>query len=88
MHRTSSVDYNIMVKGGAWHITPDPTVTEAGEGGRKGEKREWVGVGDVVIQRGTMHAWEAGEEGARWVCVVISAKPVVLDGKELEDVAF
>lgn len=81
MHRTNSVDYNVMVRGGAWHITPDPTV----EGK---EQKEWVGEGDVVVQRGTMHAWQAGAEGARWVCVVVAAKPVVLDGKELEEIAF
>jgi hypothetical protein len=85
MHRTNSVDYNIMVAGSAWHITPDP---EAGAGDGSGEKRELVNVGDVVIQRGTMHAWEAGPEGARWFCIVIAAKPVEIDGQELPEVAF
>ena len=83
MHRTSFIDYNIMVAGSAWHITPDPAAVDG-----SGEKRELVRVGDVVIQRGTMHAWQAGPEGARWFCIVVSALPVVIDGKELPDVAF
>lgn len=78
-----------MVQGSAWHITPK-------EGG--GEQRELVRVGDVVVQRGTLHAWEAGDEGARWVCVVVAAEPVRVggagegegegEGKVLEEVAF
>lgn len=36
----------------------------------------------------TIHAWEAGEEGARWVTVVVAAKPVEKDGKVFEEVNF
>lgn len=79
MHRTNSVDYNIMTHGSCWHITPN----EAG-----GEDRVLVGVGEVVVQRGTLHAWEAGPEGARWICVVVAAEPVEIGGKKLEEVAF
>lgn len=81
-HRTSSVDYNIFVEGSCTLITPTP-------GG--GEKRTEVKAGDIVIQRGTLHAWEAGPQGARWYTVVVSALPVKVgeeEGKELPDVDF
>ena len=39
--------------------------------------------GDVIIQKGTMHAWRnPGPEVARWVCVLVDAEPAVVDGKE------
>ena len=81
-HRTSSIDYNVVVAGSATLITPLP-------GG--GEKRTVVRAGDMVIQRGTLHAWEAGDEGARWYTVVVAALPVKVgdgEGKELCDVDF
>jgi len=80
-HRTNSVDYNIMVKGSAYLITPNPEV-----GG--GQERTLVNAGEIVIQRGTIHAWEAGEEGARWVTVVIDALPAEKDEKVFEEVEF
>lgn len=81
-HRTSSIDYNILVAGSATLITPL-------SGGK--EKRTVVKAGEIVIQRGTLHAWEAGEEGARWYTVVVAALPVKVgdkEGKELRDVDF
>lgn len=82
-HRTSSVDYNIILQGSAVLITPTPD---------GGEKRTIVGKGDIVVQRGTLHAWEAGPEGARWVSVLVSAGPVTVGddegGKVLDDVDF
>lgn len=81
MHRTNSLDYNIITEGSVWHITP-----RGGKG--EGEDRVLVRVGEVVVQRGTLHAWESGPEGARWVCVVIAALPVEVDGVKLEEVAF
>lgn len=80
MHRTNSIDYNVFLKGSAWLITP------AGEG--KEDNRVLVRAGEVVVQRGTIHAWEATEEGARWCTVVVAAKPVEKDGKEFEEVDF
>lgn len=80
MHRTNSVDYNICLKGSAWLITP-----EKGEDGQVTEKRTLMRAGDIVIQRGTVHAWQAGPEGARWCTVVIAAKPVEIDGKPLPE---
>ncbi|KAI9635763.1 uncharacterized protein MKK02DRAFT_26075 [Dioszegia hungarica] len=85
MHRTNSVDYNIVTGGSVWHITP---TGKKGADGTDEEERVLVRVGEVVVQRGTLHAWEAGPEGARWVCVVIAALPVEIDGKSLEEVAF
>lgn len=80
MHRTNSIDYNVFLKGSAWLITP------GGEG--KEDNRVLVKAGEVVVQRGTIHAWEAGDEGARWCTVVVSALPVEAGGKELEEVDF
>lgn len=79
MHRTNSVDYNIFIHGSAYLITPD------GEGK---EVRTLVKAGEIVVQRGTLHAWEAGPEGARWCTVVVAALPVEVGGKPLSEVAF
>lgn len=78
MHRTSSVDYNIIMDGEVYLQVPD---------GKGGIKETLCKRGDVVIQRGTLHAWRAGSEGARWISVLVGAKAVVdQDGKELPDV--
>jgi hypothetical protein len=81
LHRTNSVDYNIFLEGSAWLITP--TGTGSGE-----ESRVEVKAGEVAIQRGTLHAWEAGRKGARWVTVVVDAKAVEIEGKPLDEVPF
>ena len=40
--------------------------------------------GDVVIQKGTMHAWKnPSQEWTRWVTVLIAGEPAVVDGKQL-----
>jgi len=40
--------------------------------------------GDVVIQKGTAHAWKnPGTEWARWATVLVDAKPAVVNGQEL-----
>jgi hypothetical protein len=79
MHRSNSIDYNVFVSGHAYLITP----SASGE-----EERTLVTAGEVVVQRGTLHAWEAGPEGARWVTVVVAALPVEVGGKPLEEVDF
>jgi hypothetical protein len=39
--------------------------------------------GDVVIQKGTLHAWRnPSQEWTRWVTVLIAAEPVVVEGSE------
>ncbi|KAK8869489.1 hypothetical protein IAR55_000054 [Kwoniella newhampshirensis] len=78
-HRTSSVDYNVMLEGSVWLIVPD---------GKGGERRTEVKAGELVVQTGTLHAWQAGPSGAKWVTVVVPALPVEKDGKKLEDVEF
>ena len=111
MHRTNSLDYNILLKGSVWLITPTKeasnSATKATTGGRSGSSgssdgkqipdeakdgEEWtlVKAGDVTVQRGTMHAWKATEEGARWVTVVVDALPVKVDatGEELKERDF
>ena len=45
MHRTESVDVGIVLDGETWLLLDDGSETR-------------MGVGDVVVQRGTNHAWE------------------------------
>lgn len=79
MHRTNSIDYNIILYGSATLITPSDD----------GEDRTEVTAGDIVIQRGTLHAWQAGPDGVRWCTVVVAAEPVKLPcGGALEEVDF
>ena len=41
--------------------------------------------GDVVVQRGTVHAWRnPGQEWVRWVTVILDAQPAVVNGVALE----
>ncbi|EMD42068.1 hypothetical protein CERSUDRAFT_79675 [Gelatoporia subvermispora B] len=73
MHRTSSLDYNILVSGKL-------LVTLDG-----GVQRLLETPGDLVIQRGTIHSWNnPGPDWTRWATVVVDAKPVVVGGKTLE----
>lgn len=84
MHRTNSIDYNVFIEGSAWLITPSVNAD-----GSEKETRVLVKAGEVVVQRGTLHAWEAGPEGARWVSVIVAVeKGVEVNGKELEEVDF
>ncbi|KAK7468858.1 hypothetical protein VKT23_003359 [Stygiomarasmius scandens] len=42
--------------------------------------------GDVVIMRGGLHAWKnpSTTKRCRWVTVLVSANPVIVQGKTLE----
>lgn len=41
--------------------------------------------GDIVIQRGTMHAWyNPGPDWARWACVLVDAEPAMVNGQALK----
>ncbi|KAH9950386.1 hypothetical protein B0H21DRAFT_532974 [Amylocystis lapponica] len=72
MHRTSSLDYNVLIHGKLILILDD------------GAEKEFTTPGDVVIQRGTMHAWRnPGPEWTRWVTVVVDANPAVVGGQAL-----
>lgn len=83
MHRSLSVDYNIITQGSLYLITP-----EYDEDGTQTLKETLCEAGDTVIQRGTLHAWRAGENGATWVTVILEALPVVYHGQPLQDVAL
>ncbi|KIL70867.1 hypothetical protein M378DRAFT_67085 [Amanita muscaria Koide BX008] len=73
MHRTSSVDYNVLVFGELILITEDGA-----------EKH--LSPGDVVVQKGTIHAWKnpSSTTWARLVSVLIPAEPAVVQGKPLD----
>ncbi|KAJ7492656.1 hypothetical protein FB451DRAFT_1336522 [Mycena latifolia] len=73
MHRTTSLDYNILLQGELILIMDD------------GSETHLKNPGDTVIQRGTMHAWRnPSTEWARWMCAVIAAEPAVIGEKVLE----
>ncbi|KII93745.1 hypothetical protein PLICRDRAFT_171460 [Plicaturopsis crispa FD-325 SS-3] len=75
MHRTSSMDYNILVHGSITLITDDGAETTLST------------PGDTVIQKGNMHAWRnPGTEWARWVAVILPAIPVTVGERTLEPV--
>jgi quercetin dioxygenase-like cupin family protein len=59
MHRTQSVDYGIVLAGELWLVLDDGSETR-------------LGPGDVVVQRGTDHAWEnRSEHTVRVVFVLV-----------------
>jgi quercetin dioxygenase-like cupin family protein len=63
MHRTETIDYVIVLGGQIDMDMDDSTIT--------------LRAGDVMVQRGTNHAWvNRGHEPARLVFVLIDAKPL------------
>ena len=61
MHRTESVDFGIVLAGRMVLALDDSEVT--------------VGPGDLVVQRGTDHAWEnRGDEVARILFVLVDGR--------------
>lgn len=75
MHRTSSVDYGIVLDG---------EIELELDGG----KRVHLAAGDVVIQRGTIHAWvNEGARAARMAFVLIDAAPAAIGGRALPEIA-
>lgn len=63
MHRTETLDYAIVISGSIDMELDDTTVT--------------LTAGDVVVQRGTNHAWaNRGTEPARVAFVLIDAQPL------------
>ena len=64
MHKTSTVDYIIVLKGEIY------AVMETGE--------KLLRAGDILVQRGTNHSWSVrGNEPCIVAAVLVSAKPVV-----------
>lgn len=76
MHRTLSLDFGVVLRG---------EVVCALDAGAETVCRE----GDVVVQRGTIHAWyNRTAEPARVLFVLVPAEPVKIGGKELGEVAI
>lgn len=75
MHRTSSLDYGIVLTGAIELILDDGAVT-------------LVETGGIVVQRGTIHAWRnpSADITARMVFALLDAKPVTIDGAPLMDI--
>jgi quercetin dioxygenase-like cupin family protein len=72
MHRTQSLDYGIVLEGEVGLELDDGRIVN-------------LAAGDVVIQRGTMHAWiNRGSRHARVAFVLLGAAPVVIGGRTLE----
>ena len=73
MHRSSSIDYGIVLAG---ELTLE---LDSGE-------RKVIRQGDIVVQRGTNHAWVAHSDAwARMAFVLIEAAPVTVNGLVLDD---
>jgi quercetin dioxygenase-like cupin family protein len=63
MHKTASVDYAIVLEGEIWAVMDD------------GERR--MSAGDVLIQRGTNHAWSNRTDKPALVAfILVGAKPL------------
>lgn len=74
-HRSSSIDYGIVLSGAVELELDDGAVTTAQ-------------AGDIIVQRGTIHLWRnpSATETCRIVFVLIEAAPVLVDGVPLPDV--
>jgi quercetin dioxygenase-like cupin family protein len=71
MHRTVSLDYGIVLSG-RLDLELDDGATVP------------LGAGDIVVQRGTVHAWlNPYEEDCRVVFVILPAEPVMVQGEAL-----
>ncbi len=75
MHRSSSIDYGIVLAGTVELELDDGAVTTAS-------------AGDIIIQRGTIHLWRnpSADTVCRIAFVLIEAAPVVVNGAALPDV--
>lgn len=72
MHRTDSIDYAVVLSGQIdMELDDQRTVS--------------LKAGDLVVQRGTVHAWvNHGPEPCEIAFVLVAAKPVTVDGKTLK----
>ena len=75
MHRTSSLDYGIVISGQIELILDDGVTALVEPGG-------------IVVQRGTIHSWRnpSAAETARIAFVLLDAKPVTVAGEPLPDI--
>ena len=70
-HRTDSIDYGVVISGEIDMELDTETVS--------------LKAGDVIVQRGTIHNWvNKGTVPCLVAFVLISAKPVTIDGKPLK----
>lgn len=76
MHRSFSIDYGIILSG---------KLELELEGGAV----ETLQAGDIVVQRGTNHLWRnpSTDTVCRIVFILIEARPVLIHGKQLEEIA-
>jgi quercetin dioxygenase-like cupin family protein len=73
MHRTESIDYGLLLDGTC------ALVLDSGN-------RVSCEAGDVVVQRGTIHAWiNDSDAPCRWMWVLIDAAPVEIGDRRLCD---
>lgn len=74
-HRSSSIDYGIVLSGAVELELDDGAVTTAQ-------------AGDIIVQRGTIHLWRnpSPTDVCRIAFVLIEAAPVIVDGVPLPDV--
>jgi len=72
MHRTSSIDYGIVLSGEVDLLLDDGL-------------RRRARTGDVIVQRGTIHAWHnpSADEICRIAFILVGAKPVTVNGEAL-----
>jgi quercetin dioxygenase-like cupin family protein len=76
MHRTLSIDYVMITKG---------SIDLELEGGATRTLHR----GDIVVQRGTNHRWvNRSGEWAQMLAIPISAMPVMIDGRPLDEIHF
>lgn len=75
LHRTNSIDYGIIVSGRLELVLDDGQVTK-------------LTPGDIVVQRGTLHAWRnpSPSEACRIVFVLIEASAAIVNGQPLRPV--
>jgi quercetin dioxygenase-like cupin family protein len=75
MHRTNSLDYGLLLSGELSLELDEGVVTD-------------LHPGDVVVQRGTIHAWiNRGKVTARMAFVLLDAKPATHKGRRMEPVS-
>ncbi|KAM7198463.1 oxalate oxidase GF-3.8 [Rhypophila sp. PSN 637] len=75
LHRTETIDFGVVMQGEM------DMILESGESRR-------LKVGDVLVQRGTLHRWKnpSDTEWARLVFFLIGTEPVVVNGEEKKEV--
>ena len=75
MHRSNSLDYGVILSGAVELELDHGAVTR-------------LGPGDVVVQRGTIHAWRnpSAEQPARILFVLTEALPRIVAGQPLPEV--